>query len=311
MEALIVVVRMRLSDYFSEDKIVSDCEFEGLGLSNSNGIDHMVSFLDDQKYLSELISNTKISAVICRESDVAILKTTSIEGIVISDNPRKDYFMLHNLLSQSIEYQQPFGNTKIGKNCSISKLASISYQGVVIGDNVVIDDFVKIQGPCTIGDNTIIHSGVVIGGDGYEFKRYDNEILDVKHCGCVRIGSNVIIWENATIHKAVYPWDATIIGNWVRLGAHTHIDHGAKIYDYAEICARCTISGRVQIGDHAFIGPGSIVSNRITIGNNAKVLLGSVVTKNVDDAQVVSGNFAIAHDKHIARVIEDAGAVMR
>ena len=65
---------------------------------------------------------------------------------------------LHNKLSRKEEYFPPLQDNKIGHNCKISKNASLSEKGITIGDNVVIEDFARIIGPCEIGDNTIIHS---------------------------------------------------------------------------------------------------------------------------------------------------------
>ncbi len=306
-----MVVVMKLSDYFEKEKIIRDSSFSALGLSNSNPEIPFLSYLDNEKFYNEMKSNSLISAIICKSENVDKFISVDSVGVVISDNPRKEFFTLHNSLSKLDEYFPMLKENEIGNNCKISDLASVSGLGIRIGNNVIIEDFVRIIGPCTIGDNTIIHSGSIIGGEGFEFKRYSNDILDVVHCGNVVIGSNVIIWENVTIHKAVYPWDSTTIGSWNRIGAHSHIDHGAKLSDYVEICARCTISGRSFIGDHAFVGPGAIVSNRVSIGRNAKALLGSVVTRNIEENQIVSGNFAIEHKKHLEIVKADSGYVFR
>ena len=302
---------MKLSEFFNSGSIIRDADFEALGLSNSHINKCMVSFFDDERFYEEIKNNNKICAIICRKEDVQMFDYMSTIGIVISNNPRKDYFLLHNRLSRRKGYCIEKRKTIVGNNCSISKLSSISCEGVEIGNNVIIDDFVKIQGPCIIGDNTVIRSCCIIGGNGFEFKRYSEEVLDVIHCGNVCIGSNVILWENVTVHRAVYPWDSTVIGDWSRIGVQSHVDHGAKVGQFVEICAKCTISGRVHIGKHAFIGPGSILSNRIVVGDYSKVLLGSVVTNNISDGCVVSGNFAIEHDKHINRVIADSSSVYR
>lgn len=302
---------MRLSDYFDPKNIISDCEFEALGLSNSNTGARTLSFLDDTKFIDELKNNENICALICNQSDISGIPLGLFEGIVVSDTPRKEYFQLHNTLCSTANYTGNMPTSHIGNNCKISPLSRIDDKGVFIGDNVVIGDFVSIQGPCSIGNNTIISSGASIGGSGFEFKRFESDVLDVVHCGSVEIGENVKIWENVSIHKAVYPWDKTLVDSWSRIGAQTHIDHGAKVGEFVEICARCIISGRVSLGNHAFVGPGSIISNRIEIGNYAKVLIGSVVTQDVPQCSIVSGNFAIEHEKHMFRVKADSSIVFR
>lgn len=301
---------MKLSSYFNDNQLLYDCDFEALGLSNSKPKMNFISFCDTTKYLNEINNNKDIVGIICKKEFVNYFKDRKL-GMVVSNNPRREFFQLHNRLSHNYAYNFKMEKNIIGYGCKISKKATLSSNGIIIGDNVIIEDFVNIKGPCSIGDNCIIHSGVSIGGDGFEFKRYKDEVLDVVHCGSVNIGRNVNIWENTTIHRAVYPWDSTVIGDWSRIGAHTHIDHGTKIGDFVEICARGTISGRVIIGNYVFLGPSSTVSNRIVIGENAKILIGSVVTKNVGANQILSGNFAISHEKHMHMVREGANIELK
>lgn len=292
---------MRLSEYFPAEMVLRDADFDALGLSNSRVQGRMLSFLEDPRYAGELNANPNIYAVICQANAVPSL-AEHIQGVVICEAPRKAYFTLHNHLAETAAYRLPVKETTIGSGCRISPLAYIAPEGVEIGDNVVIEEFVTVKGPCRIGDHTILHAGAKIGGEGFEFKRFAESVLDVSHCGAVEIGSHVIIWENTTVHKAVYPWDMTKIGDYSRIGANSHIDHGAKLAAFSEVCAGAILSGRTELGDHAFIGPGTVVSNRISVGSGAKALIGSVVTKDVPDGQTVSGNFAIEHKKHLESV---------
>jgi len=306
------VMGLQLLDFFSQDEVIKNCEFDVLGLSNSITGLRVLSYIDDRRFTNEANNNNEICALITtKEIYKDICFSEHIRGMVIVEKPRNTFFTLHNELAKRKDYNSIKCRTVVGNNCIISGSAIIDECGVVIGDNVLVEDFVKIEGPCVIGNNTIIHSGAKIGGPGFEFKRSEYSILDVVHCGGVLIGENVVIWENVSIHRAVYPWDNTLIGNWCRIGAQTHIDHGAKISDYVEICARCTVSGRVIIGNHGFVGPGSIISNRINVGNDGKILIGSVVTKNVPEGAIVSGNFAIEHEKHMERVKADSNIVFR
>jgi len=299
---------MILSDYFLNNNIITDGYFSTLGLSNSKVGKEFLTFLDDEKYINEIDTNMEISGLITTDGIYRNHRfATHIKGFVIVDNPRRVFFELHNkLANDKCYFLSNAEDTMIGKDCVISPTAVIDKTGVYIGNNVIIEDFVTIKSPCIIGDNSHIHAGAHLGGSGFEFKRLEDDVLDVKHCGSVEIGKNVVIWENTTIHKAVYPWDKTVIGDFCRIGANTHIDHGAKADRMVEICAGCTVSGRVEIGEKAFIGPGSIISNRVKIGNGAKVLIGSVVSKSVQSEESVSGNFAIRHEKHLDKVKKDA-----
>lgn len=293
---------MRLSDFFSTEQVLRDCEFDALGLSNSRYDGRLLSFLDSPRYAGELLANPAVRAVLCTAAAVSQLPAAM--GAVICENPRRAYFELHNRLAQSPDYCPPLTPSVIPESCRVSPLADIAPMGVVLGENVTVEAFVSIQGPCRIGAGSVLHAGAKIGGAGYEFKYFGDEVLDVAHCGSVEIGTNVILWENVTVHRAVYPWDETHIGEGSRVGAQSHIDHGAKIGRWVKVCAGCVVSGRTEVGDHALLGPGSVCSNRVRVGSGAKVLLGSVVTRNVSEGEIISGNFAVCHDAHMAQVKE-------
>lgn len=276
-------------------EVINDGEFTSLGLAVSRCEEKLLSFIESEKYISGLGDN--ITCLITTKEIGESLKDRY--GIIVSDNPRMDYFKLHNNLSSSKEYKREERDTVIGENCSISKLCSISERNVVIGNNVVIEDFVVIKENTVIGDNSIIRSGVVLGGEGYEFKRVDGIIMNVNHCGGVIIENNVEVQYNTCIDKALYTWDNTIVGEYSKLDNFVHLEHGVKVGKRCLIASRTTVGGRTVIGEDSWVGLGAIISNGLTIGKKASISLGSVVTKNVDDNERVSGNFAINHNKYI------------
>lgn len=192
----------------------------------------------------------------------------------------------------------------ISNSAKIAETALLKGDNIYIGKNVIIEDYVIINNNTYIGDNSIIRSGVKIGGDGFEFKKADEEILRVNHYGGVIINSNVEIKENCTIHKAVFNWDNTEIDNHTKIDAMTHIAHGVKIEKRVLIGSKCNIAGNCVIQKDAYIGPGVTITNRVNVGRNTKVSIGSVVTKDVADNIQVSGNFAIDHEKYIKHIKE-------
>lgn len=290
---------MNLSDYFPPESVLRDGAFSALCLSNSRPGAPALSFLEDPRYAEELNANPEIACVICTPESVSAL-AGHIRGVVLSEAPRVDYFTLHNRLAETPDYRPPLEKTVIGPGCQISPLAYIAPEGVTVGEGVIIEEFVTVKGPCTIGDGCVIHAGAKLGGAGFEFKRLGDRVLDAAHCGALEIGADAVIWENATVHRAVYPWDKTVIGPRARVGANSHIDHGAKLGAFCEVCAGAVVSGRTEAGERAYIGPGAVLSNRLNIGAGARVSLGGVATRDVPAGQTVSGNFAVDHQKHLA-----------
>lgn len=294
---------MDLSSYFSPESILRDGYFAALCLSNSRPGGPALSFLEDSRYAEELNTNPEIACVICTPESVSAL-AGHIRGVVLSETPREAYFTLHNRLAEIPDYCPPLKKTVIGPGSRISPLAYIAPEGVTIGEGVVIEEFVTVRGPCSIGSGSVIHTGAKLGGAGFEFKRLADRVLDVAHCGTLEIGEDAVIWENATVHRAVYPWDKTVIGPHARVGANSHIDHGVKLGPFCEVCAGAVISGRTEAGERAYIGPGAVVSNRLNIGVGGRVSLGGVATQDVPAGRTVSGNFAVDHQKHLAFIRE-------
>ena len=275
--------------------LLRDEEFTSLGLAIADCDEKILTFIESKKYINSL--SNKVTAVITTEELGEKLKDRY--GVIISNNPRSDYFKLHNVLSNKEGYKRKEFNTTIGKGCKISKLSSISDKNVVIGNNVTIEEFVVIRENTVIGDNSIIRSGVILGGEGFEYKRTDGIIMNVNHCGGVIIGNNVEVQYNSCIDKALYTWDNTVIGDYSKLDNLVHIEHGVKIGNRCLIASRSTFGGRTVLGDDSWIGLGATISNGLILGNKVSVSLGAVVTKNLVDGDKVSGNFAIDHEKFI------------
>lgn len=297
---------MLLSDILNEMKfqkkyvILSECDFEGLALTASDVDFNTCVFLDNEKYLNDVKQNV---CMICATEAVAEkLKMAGWnKGICVTENPRMLFFEVHNFLAENEAYpycRKRF-ETKIGQNCKIDETASISKNNVIIGNDVIIEEFVVIRENTVIGDHSIIRAGSKIGGVGFEFKRDGDVILSVAHAGGVNIGEHVEIQYNACIDRAVYPWDNTVIGNYVKIDNLVHIAHGVKVEDNVMLVAQCGVGGRTVIGEKSWIGFSATVSNGLHIGKNARVNIGSVATKDVPDDYSVTGNFAIEHGKFI------------
>lgn len=275
-------------------------EFEALGLAGYNMGNRVCTFIESEKYIKEITPN--ISIVLTTENVAKLIEKNKEFSVCIVDNPRLTYFLIHNYLSQRSEYKRESYSTRVGKNCSISDLAVIAKKNVTIGDNVIIEEFASIRENTEIGSNTVIRAGSKIGGEGFEFKKRDDAIFRVIHIGGVIIGNNVEIQYNTCIDKAIYPWDNTIIDDFVKIDNLVHIGHAVKIGKRSMIVANSGIGGRVIIGEDAWIGFGATIRNGVKLGDGARANMGAVVTKDVESFESVSGNFAIAHSQFIKKI---------
>lgn len=279
--------------------ILKEREFDTLGLVDAEGNQRFATFIDDEKQISKIKNN--VSMIFTTEALKQQLSNGEF-GLIIVENPRILFFCVHNYLENDLHYNPKSQSTKIDSSANISSLAYIAQNDVHIGTGVIIEQFVSIYPHVTIEDYSIIRAGATIGGVGFEFKRNDDSIMSVRHLGNVKIGKNVEIQNNASVDRAVFPWDSTYIGENTKLDNFVHIGHAAKIEKNVLIAAHACIGGRTVIMPNTWIGIGAIVRNGIRIGCGARINMGAVVTKPVSDGQSVTGNFAIDHQKFMSNL---------
>ena len=296
---------MRISEILNSINIDNYCinekEITSLGLVEYNSGDSVCTFIENEKYAEKISPNVQM--VLVTEELKSKLKTEmSGYGFCVVKNPRLAYFSAHNYLTSKEEYCREIYKTEIGENCSISEHSVIADKNVKIGKNVLIEEFVVIRENTVIGDNSIIRSGCKIGGEGFEFKKSDTDVFRVSHIGGVVIGKNVEVQYNTCIDKAIYPWDNTVIEDYTKIDNLVHVAHAVKIGKRTMVVANSGIGGRVSIGDDSWIGFGATIRNGLKLGNNIRVNMGAVVTKDIDNNESVTGNFAINHKEFINKL---------
>ena len=286
---------MKLSE-LNFGKVEKDGEFNRLGLTAEDYQGKKVlTFLNDEKYYKEIENNKSITCIITTD-EVAQKIEKGKYGIIISKNPRKDFFELHNKLVKEDFYFTKKEN-KISEKAIISKRANIGEYNIIIEDDVIIESDVTIYENVTIKKGAIIRSGSRIGGNGFEFSRFGEEVLSISFAGDVLIEENVEIQNNTCIDRGVF--DRTYLGKNVKVDNLVHIAHDVKIGDNTLVVACTLIGGRTKIGKNSYLGPNCTVKNGLILGENSKVSMGAVVTKNVKNNEVVTGNFAIPHEQFI------------
>jgi UDP-3-O-[3-hydroxymyristoyl] glucosamine N-acyltransferase len=262
-----------------------------------------LSFVANPKY-EEYLYSTDASIIIINE-DYELKQPVKATLIRVKDA----YSSFAFLLEKYNEIQSNAGKKGIEQPSYISKSASIGknvYVGsfTYIGDNVLIGDNVKIYPGCYIGDNVVIneetklfasvkiyddcsvgarvtiHSGTVIGGDGFGFApQKDGSFKKVPQIGNVIIEDDVEIGANTTIDRATM--GSTIIKKGVKLDNLIQIAHNVEIGENTVIAAQSGISGSTKIGKHNMIGGQVGVVGHIHTANGTKVGAQSGITKSI------------------------------
>lgn len=182
-------------------------------------------------------------------------------------------------------------NVKIGNNVKIYPNTNIG-DNSIIGDNTVIFSGVKIYADTKIGENCKVHSGAVIGADGFGFAPNENgEFKAIPQIGNVIIEDNVDIGAACTIDRATL--GATIIRKGVKLDNQIQIAHNVEIGENTVIASQTGVAGSTKIGQNCMIGGQVGIAGHLKIGDNVKILGQTGVTKNLRNNQMVHGTPAI------------------
>lgn len=189
--------------------------------------------------------------------------------------------------------------TYIGEQVSIGDNVKI-YPNVYIGDNVIIGNDVTIFAGCKIysetqiGSQCTLHSGAIIGADGFGFSPSDSgEYSKIPQIGNVIIEDNVDIGAGTTIDRATL--GSTIIRKGVKLDNQIQIAHNVEVGEHTAIAAQTGIAGSSKIGKHCLIGGQVGIAGHIKIGDRVKIQAQTGVGRNIKDDEAIQGSPAFGY----------------
>ncbi len=201
-------------------------------------------------------------------------------------------------------------NVKIGDNVKIYPHTYIG-DNVIIGDNTLIFNGAKIYSESEVGNYCIIHSGVIVGADGFGFTPNEKgEYQKVPQIGNVVIEDFVDIGAGTTIDRATL--GSTRIKKGVKLDNQIQIAHNVEIGEHTAIAAQTGIAGSTKIGKNCIIGGQVGIAGHITIGNRVKIQAQSGIGKNVKDDEKLQGspsfsytafNKSYVHFKNLPKIV--------
>jgi len=307
--------------------IIGDSEVKVNTISKiEEGKTGSLSFLANSKY-TKYIYETKASVVLVNKEFIAE-KDISATLIKVED--------AYKAFASLLEIYQQYKDNKIGiaKSSIVEKTAKIGenlyvganvyignhseiganckiYPNTYIGDNVKIGEGtilfsgVNIYSESVLGKECTIHSGVVIGSDGFGFAPQNSaEFKKVPQIGNVIIEDRVEIGANTTIDRATM--GSTIIRKGVKLDNLVQIAHNVEIGENTVMAALCGVSGSTKIGKNCMIGGQVGFAGHLTISDNVKIGAQSGVHKNLPQGAVVQGSPVVAYREwyRIASVLQ-------
>ena len=266
-----------------------------------------ISFLAQRKFRKQLTA-TRAGAVILGAADSGL---TDLPRIVC-DDPYL-YFAKVSALFNPPQGAKPGVHetavvergTRIPASASIGALTYIGRRvklgkGVVIGPGCNLGDGVElgagsrlharvtIYPECRLGQRALVHSGAVIGADGFGIAQDHGTWLKIPQVGRVLIGDDVEIGANTYIDRGAL--DDTIIEDGVKLDNLVQIAHNVHIGAHTAIAGCVGIAGSTRIGKHCMIGGGVGIVGHIDIADGVIFHGGAVVTQSIAEAGTYAGH---------------------
>jgi UDP-3-O-[3-hydroxymyristoyl] glucosamine N-acyltransferase len=192
-------------------------------------------------------------------------------------------------------------DVRIGAGSSIGPGCTIGDR-VHVGERCVLHARVTIYHDVQVGDEVILHSGCVIGADGFGFVLAGGAYEKFPQIGRVEIGDRVEIGANSCVDRAAL--GVTSIGEGTKLDNMVHVGHNCRIGRHVVIAAQTGFSGGVVVEDYAVIG------GQVGIGDKARIESGAVLgsgsgvltSKIVRGGQVMWGTPARPLKEHLAQL---------
>ena len=281
----------------------------------SSGQEGTISFFANVAYADALASTTA-SAVILKESDLDKCPVSAL----VSKNPYLTFAQVaHVLHPDPVMTPGIHANASVADTATIADTAHIAANvfideesdigehvyvgpGVVVGPRCRIGDHTRLLANCTlvrdvtIGVRGIIHSGAVIGADGFGNAMSDQGWVKVTQIGGVRIGDDVEVGANTTVDCGAI--GDTVLGNGVRLDNLIQIAHNVRVGEHTAMAAMVGISGSTIIGSRCMFAGSSGTVGHITVCDDVIVSGCTMVTKDIREAGVYTGSFPAQKDKH-------------
>ena len=167
---------------------------------------------------------------------------------------------------------------KIGDDTIIGAGSYIGHEAV-IGSACLIYPRVTIRERTRVGLRVIIHSGAVIGADGFGFEVLDGRQKKLQQLGFVQIDDDVEIGANTTIDRARF--GRTWIQEGVKIDNLVQIAHNVVIGKNSIIVAQTGISGSTRVGERVTMAGQVGIVGHVEIADGSVIAARSGVSKSV------------------------------
>ena len=235
---------------------------------------------------------------------------------IIVDDPQAAFALLLGLIDAARREKVPPGVSAkasvhalatIGKNVHIGDFTVIE-KGAAVGDGAVImpqcyigenarigrDALlypqVVVREDCALGDRVIVHSGTVIGSDGFGFTtdRKTGRHAKIPQIGNVVIHDDVEIGANVTIDRATL--GETLVEAGAKIDNLVQLGHNVRVGRDCLIVSQAGVAGSTTLGRSVILAGQAGIAGHLTIGDGAAITAQTGVMSDVPPKAVLFGS---------------------
>ncbi len=275
-----------------------------IGTAQSN----QLTFISNPQYEQQL-HTTQAGCVVISPRLFATVPTPNVphRHWIVTDNPYA-YFAHITQMWKALQQAHVLPTPRIHSTAVVAESATIDAtaqvgalcvvgERVQIGAHTVLHPKVTIAADCKLGARCVVHSGAVIGADGFGFapewviteaatETATPHWIKIEQIGGVHIGDDVEIGANTCIDRGAL--SDTTIENGTKLDNLIQIGHNVHIGKHCVIAAATAIAGSAHLGDFCMVGGCVSIAGHLKIASGSVIAGGSVVTGSI----AKKGNYA-------------------
>ncbi len=299
-------------------QLIGDAGIEISGIAPLDAADAShITFLSNPKLRAQAAAS-RAAALILSAADNAIISASYQGARVVTDNPYAYFARVAQLFAEQQAIPVARGihpsasvhpDARVAAGACIGPHVTID-AGAVIADGVLIDAGcfvgrlakvgadthlyanVSFHAGCEIGQRGIIHSGAVIGADGFGFAKENGAWIKIPQTGRVVIGDDVEIGANTTIDRGALA--DTVIEDGVKLDNQIQIGHNCHIGAHTAMAGCVGVAGSARIGKYCTFGGAAMVLGHLTIVDNVHISSGSMVSRSILEPGQYTGFYPLA-----------------
>jgi UDP-3-O-[3-hydroxymyristoyl] glucosamine N-acyltransferase len=278
-----------------------------------------ISFLANPRYRTQLAASTAGAVVVGKGETFQSEGRAPATVLLLAVDPYVTFARIAALFEHAVTAEPGIhasavvsASARVAASASIGPLCVVE-DGAVVDEGAVLAAHCHIGPGCVVGAHSrlgprvtlvtrvrlgkrvLIHSGSVLGADGFGLAFDSDHWIKVPQLGGVLVGDDCEIGANTTIDRGAI--EDTILEADVRLDNQIQIAHNVTIGAHTAIAGCAAIAGSTRIGRNCLIGGGAGIIGHLTIADRVTITAMSLVTHSIREAGEYSSGTPIQESR--------------